>query len=85
MVSPPKKGEIKEARCQKQIIVSDYSLCNTLPLQLMNFSEHYKFVGGCYCSIYSKSMHFYFLTWNDHQLKQFKSKVTTFNTEVLVK
>ena len=68
----------------KIIIIGDYALRNILPPRLINLSERYKVVGGCDCSIYSKNMHFYFLTWHDHQLKDLNIKVTTFKIEGLV-
>ena len=58
MVSPPEEGVLNEARdVDNNIIVSDSTLQSILPPQLKKISVRYKFMCGCECWIYDKSIH----------------------------
>ena len=56
--SPPEEGRPKEEiYADNHIIISDWTLRNILPLQLINMTCRYKVMCGCECCVYVKIMH----------------------------
>ena len=75
MVSPPEKGELKEAREEeKNIIMSISKLRNIIPLQLNNMSAKYRVMCGCECCISAKSTHSLLLSQRYCYMKNLKTK-----------
>ena len=58
MVSQAEEGGPKESRdIENDTIISDLTLRNIIPTQIKNMTWQYKFMCGCECCIYYKSMH----------------------------
>ena len=58
LVSDTNDSVLKDARDEDgNIIISDYTFRSLLPPQLKQMSARYKFMCGCECCIYDKSIH----------------------------
>ena len=79
LVSDPNDGGLKDARYEDDnIIISDSTLRSLLPSQLKRKPEQYKFMCGCECCIYAKSIHSSFLFWRDRYLKKLKDQIQVY-------
>ena len=76
LVSDPNYGGLKDARDEYgKIIISDSTLRSLFSHQLKQMSSRYKFMCGCECCIYSKSIHSSLLSWCDRYLEKLKDKI----------